>query len=120
MVSRRLASQGANPMDVEVSKVYSHDQGWSFDQFEPPLDLDQMLLLLRQHVHLRPTLDIFIWKLTPLGMFTVSSAFDVVHQCAPVLTFRKLIWHSLLPSKVSIVIWCLVNRLLPFLDILAS
>lgn len=57
-------------------------------------------------VNLSTDSDIFVWKLTPSGTFTVKSmCADMMN--GPTILLRKYIWKLKVPLKIKIFMWFL-------------
>ena len=59
-----------------------------------------------------------VWNLNKLGLFTVSSAYQLVRQLASKSMFLAILWHSLLPIKVLFFMLWLLEFQLPLMDVL--
>lgn len=62
--------------------------------------------------------DRIAWKPLYNGDFTISSAYDIVRNRRASQLSGKMIWNLLIPIKVAVFIWRLLNSALPFPDVL--
>ena len=58
------------------------------------------------------------WDLTDSGHFTVSSAYQKLRVRNPTDRIFQWVWRSGIPLKLSILLWRILNGLLPFDDVL--
>ncbi|KAL3498318.1 hypothetical protein ACH5RR_041050 [Cinchona calisaya] len=64
--------------------------------------------------------DVIIWHPSVSGILSTSSAYDLVQIRKSQLHSRAYIWNAQIPLKVSIFLWKLLNRFLPFTDVLVE
>lgn len=62
--------------------------------------------------------DVLVWELESSGRFSMSSAYHLVRPSIAVSSLHTLVWHSRIPTKISFFFWRLINRILPFPDVL--
>lgn len=68
---------------------------------------------LRKVIHLSSGDDYCIWDLSPSGMFSFSSAWNLIRQRKPSSFISKHYWHKIVPAKISIFLWKHLNDGLP-------
>ncbi|XP_031100721.1 uncharacterized protein LOC116004702 [Ipomoea triloba] len=63
------------------------------------------------------TPDALIWKPSTYGNFSFSSAYDSLRPKAGLTLSSECIWGGGIPTKISVFMWKLLRRLLPFPDV---
>jgi hypothetical protein len=98
-----------NPLNIEFRRNLSNDR------------MDVWLLLLQRliRINLSADPDIFVWKLTTSGIFSVKSMYaDIMNGYTVFL--RKYIWKIKVPLKIKIFMWFLYKKVILTKDNLAK
>jgi hypothetical protein len=98
-----------NPLNIEFRRNLSNDR------------MDVWLLLLQRliRINLSADPDIFVWKLTTSGIFSVKSMYaDIMNGHTVFL--RKYIWKIKVPLKIKIFMWFLYKKVILTKDNLAK
>ncbi|CAI9112486.1 OLC1v1012943C1 [Oldenlandia corymbosa var. corymbosa] len=62
--------------------------------------------------------DLLVWKHTSIGDLTVKLAYDVIRPRRQSEGWARTVWNPFTPLRVSIFLWKLCNRLVPFPEVL--
>ena len=91
---------------------------WKLDRVDEALTEEDRRKILNFRIHHSTDWDQYVWTATPDGKFKIQMALERLRKSTNPLISRKLIWNRRIPLKLSIFMWCLLNHLLPFPDML--
>ncbi|CAI9112452.1 OLC1v1012904C1 [Oldenlandia corymbosa var. corymbosa] len=77
-------------------------------------DHTSMALLQDHYVSFMDGEDIFAWKPTTSGDFSIKSAFESIQQRKLESEISRNYWHKMIPIRISFFMWKFCNSLLPF------
>lgn len=108
------------PGNIKVSPFLQNGQ-WNEQMirlYAPPLMVPR---ILGTHVQFQDGVpDVAIWKLNKNGLFSSSSAWNVIRQKKPKTKINTFIWQRHIPLKISFLLWRAIKYKLPTNERLAE
>lgn len=91
---------------------------WQQRYFCQDVSHSELQQILSHSLDFLSAADFVVWKSTPSGNFSTSSAYTTLRATQTVKPYMVYIWSKHVPLKVSIFFWRLLNGWLPFDDVL--
>lgn len=104
---------------ARISEIYG-ENGWDLSMLALYLPAEVVQLVSSFSFPFCGERDKLIWEPTPSGLFSVSSAYQVLRPKRVRRPSLRLIWGPRIPTRLSIFFWRFLNALLPFPDVLQT
>ncbi|WMV13663.1 hypothetical protein MTR67_007048 [Solanum verrucosum] len=94
---------------------------WNVDKLIQLAPQNQLYTILSTQIQLQHTsLDQAVWKLNSTGLFTISSAWDIIREKRTKTKINSYTWSRYIPFKCSFLLWRTIRGKLPTNERLAS
>ncbi|GAA0184438.1 hypothetical protein LIER_31726 [Lithospermum erythrorhizon] len=85
---------------------------WDQDKLRALVFEKQVQSILQTHIH-HGSGDTLVWKTTTNGDFSLADAYEEVRVCNDISAVFSSIWHTIIPKKMSFMVWRLHRKQLP-------
>ena len=103
--------------NLSLRDVYVNGE-WQMDLVHLQLPPEVQQMIKDSSFQFSDVPDAQIWDLTDSGVFSIASAYHGLRHKQSEVQFSRWIWRPGLPLKCSILLWRIINGILPFDDVL--
>ncbi|KAG6658115.1 hypothetical protein CIPAW_04G137600 [Carya illinoinensis] len=97
-----------------------NSSGWDVVKLHLLVSEEMVEKIIASPVQILGGSDVRIWKPNPDGNFSTKSAWHLIREIGTICLWKKWLWHSMVPKKMSFVCWRAKKHVLPVDDIISK